>query len=127
MRRRVHTRASNRGKAGGHKPSTHAPATRDRGGKPADSVCADAPQHGGGAVLSPSQAQAQARLAHAHAQATPRVERKLDFAAVADDAERETEPAAAARIELRRAKPPQLLSCTELGRLLDTLLKNKFV
>ena len=118
MRRRVHTRASNRGKAGGHEPSTHAPATRDRGGKPADSVCADAPQHGGGAVLSPSQA---------HAQATPRVERKLDFAAVADDAEREAEPAAAARIELRRAKPPQLLSCTELGRLLDTLLKNKFV
>ena len=75
-------------------------------------------------MLSPSQA--QARLAPAHAQAAPRVERKLDFAAVADDAEREAEPAAAARIELLQAKPPQLLSCTELGRLLDTLLKNKF-
>ena len=118
MRRRVHTRGSNRGK--GHKPSTHAPATRDGGGKPA----ADAGLHGGGAVLSPSQA--QARLAQAQAQAAPRVERKLDFAAVADDAEREAELAAPARIELLRAKPPQLLSCTELGRLLDTLLKNKF-
>ena len=124
MRRRVHTRGSNRGKAGGHKPSTHAPATRDRGGKPADSARADAPLHGGGAVLSPSQAQAS--LAQAQAQAAPRVERKLDFAGVADDAEREAEPAAPARIELLRAKPPQLLSCTELGRLLDTLLKNKF-
>ena len=84
MRRRVHTRGSNRGK--GHKPSTHAPATRDGGGKPA----ADAGLHGGGAVLSPSQA--QARLAQAQAQAARRVERKLDFAAVADDAEREAEP-----------------------------------
>ena len=62
------------------------------------------------------------------AQAAPRVERKLDFAAVADDAaEREAEPVAPAPIELLRPKPPQLLSCTELGRLLDTLLKNKFV
>ena len=68
-------------------------------------------------MLSPSRAQAQARLALA--QAAPRVERKLDFAAVADDAEREAEPAAPARIELRRAKPPQLLSCTDLGWLLD--------
>ena len=118
-------------RAGGHRggatavppaPSrTHAPATRDRGGKPADSVAADAPLHGGGAVLSPSRARAQA-------QAAPRVERKLDFAAVADDAaEREAEPVAPAPIELLRPKPPQLLSCTELGRLLDTLLKNKFV
>ena len=77
---------------------------------------------------SRARARAQARLAQAQAQAqaAPRVERKLDFAAVADDAEREAEPAAPARIELLRAKPPQLLSCTELGRLLDTLLKNKF-
>ena len=66
-----------------------------------------------------ARAQAQARLAQAQAQAAPRVERKLDFAAVADDAEREAEPAAPARIELRRAKPPQLLSCTDLGWLLD--------
>ena len=57
------------------------------------------------------------------------MERRLDFAAVADDAEREAEPVARAPIELLRPKPPQLLSCTELlvGRLLDTLLKNKFV
>ena len=54
------------------------------------------------------------------------MERRLDFAAVADDAEREAEPVARAPIELLRPKPPQLLSCTELGRLLDTLLKNKF-
>ena len=66
-----------------------------------------------------ARALAQARLAQAQAQAVPRVERKLDFAAVADDAEREAEPAAPARIELRRAKPPQLLSCTDLGWLLD--------
>ena len=121
MRRRVLTRGSQGGKGGGHKAATHAPATRDRGCKPADSVAADAPLHGGGAVLSPSRARAQA-------QAAPRVERKLDFAAVADDAaEREAEPVAPAPIELLRPKPPQLLSCTELGRLLDTLLKNKFV
>ena len=120
MRRRVLTRGSQGGKGGGHKAATHAPATRDRGGKPADSVAADAPLHGGGAVLSPSRARAQA-------QAAPRVERRLDFAAVADDAEREAEPVARAPIELLRPKPPQLLSCTELGRLLGTLLKNKFV
>ena len=79
---------------------------------------------------SRARARAQARLAQAQAQAqaAPRVERKLDFAAVADDAaEREAEPVAPAPIELLRPKPPQLLSCTELGRLLDTLLKNKFV
>ena len=120
MRRRVLTRGSQGGKGGGHKAATHAPATRDRGGKPADSVPADGPLHGGGAVLSPSRARAQA-------QAAPRVERRLDFAAVADDAEREAEPVARAPIALLRPKPPQLLSCTELGRLLDTLLKNKFV
>ena len=31
-------------------------------------------------------------------------------------------------VEALRAEPPQLLfSCTELGRLLDSLLKNTFV
>ena len=70
-------------------------------------------------------AQAQAR---AQAQATPRVKRQLDFAAISDSAEREGEAVAPGPVEVLRAEPPQLLlSCTELGRLLDSLLKNKFV
>ena len=103
------------------------------GGKAAGVVCANAPLHGGGAVLPPSraqaQAQAQARLAQAQARATPRVKRQLDFAGIADSADREGEAlplAAAGPVEVLRAEP-QLLSCAELGRLLDTLLKNKFV
>ena len=132
MRRRL-SKATAASKGGGHnRGPTHAAATRAEGGKTAGLVCADAPLHGA-AVPPPSRAQAQAQAraqgqarAQAQAQATPRVKRQLDFGGVTEGAATEGE-AAPGPVELLRAEAPQLLSCTELGRLLDTLLKNKFV
>ena len=133
MRRRL-SKATAASKGGGHnRGPTHAAPTRAEGGKTAGLVCADAPLHGA-AVPPPSRAQAQAQAraqgqarAQAQAQATPRVKRQLDFGGVTEGAATEGAAAAPGPVEVLRAEAPQLLSCTELGRLLDTLLKNKFV
>ena len=134
MRRRL-SKATAASKGGGHnRGPTHAAATRAEGGKAVGLVCADAPLHAGGAVPPPSRAQAQAQAraqgqarAQAQAQATPRVKRQLDFGGVTEGAATEGAAAAPGPVEVLRAEAPQLLSCTELGRLLDSLLKNKFV